>query len=113
MKLFHVKLKITLPTTDELAMVHAQLQAMHELGCGVSFKMEIPPSNPDPIIKIKYKGKDYNFSDPDYHNVFGDLQLIQNALFFDAGFSSNDKALKTMARFCGLPMLQAADTLVP
>lgn len=43
------------------------------------------------------------FACPNNPNVFGDLHLIQNALFFNAGFASNDKAVMTMARFCGLP----------
>jgi len=42
------------------------------------------------------------FANSNYPNVFGDLHLIQNALFFNAGFASNDKAVRTMARFCGL-----------
>jgi hypothetical protein len=46
------------------------------------------------------------FADSHYPNVFGDLHLIQNALFFNAGFASNDKAVRTMARFCGLRMLE-------
>jgi hypothetical protein len=46
------------------------------------------------------------FADPNNPNVFGDLHLIQNALFFNAGFASNDKAVMTMARLCGLPRLE-------
>jgi hypothetical protein len=45
------------------------------------------------------------FADPNYPNVFGDVHLIQNALFFNAGLASNDRAVKRMARFCGLPVL--------
>ena len=45
------------------------------------------------------------FEDPNYPNVFGDVHLIQNALFFNAGFASHDRAVTRMARFCGLPML--------
>jgi hypothetical protein len=45
------------------------------------------------------------FADANYPNVFGDLHLIQNALFFNAGLASHDKAVKRMATFCGLRML--------
>jgi len=45
------------------------------------------------------------FGDRNYANVFGDVHLIQNALFFNAGVASNDRAVKRMARFCGLPVL--------
>ena len=45
------------------------------------------------------------FADLNNANVFGDAHLIQNALFFNAGAASDDKAVKAMAGFCGLPML--------
>jgi len=46
------------------------------------------------------------FAKPNYANVFGDLHLIQNALFFNAGFASKDKAVVSMAKFCGLPTFE-------
>ena len=49
------------------------------------------------------------FADQNYANVFGDVHLIQNALFFDAGLASNDRAVKRMAHFCGLPMFPPTD----
>ena len=42
------------------------------------------------------------FADADYPAVFGDRDLIQNALFLSAGILSGDKAVKKMARFCNL-----------
>lgn len=57
-------------------MVHAQLRAMNDLGCAVSFKMQPPPSNPDPIVKIKYKNKYYNFSDPNYNIVIAQIAQL-------------------------------------
>jgi hypothetical protein len=50
------------------------------------------------------------FAKPNYPNVFGDLHLVQNALFFNAGFASNDNAVVSMARFCGLPRLELPAT---
>ena len=37
-----------------------------------------------------------------YPNVFGDRDLIQNALFFNAGVLSKDRGVKKMARLCDL-----------
>jgi hypothetical protein len=52
---------------------------------------------------LLFSGKARNeFSKPNYPNVFGDLHLIQNALFFNAGFASDDWAVKKMAIHCGL-----------
>jgi len=48
------------------------------------------------------------FAISNYPNVFGDRHIIQNALFFNAGFASNDKAVKTMAKFCELPTLETS-----
>ena len=42
------------------------------------------------------------FDKPNYANVFGDLHLIQNALFFNAGYASEDWAVKKMAIQCNL-----------
>lgn len=41
-----------------------------------------------------------------YPNVFGDLHLMQNALFFNAGCASDDKAVRKMAAFCGIERLE-------
>lgn len=57
-------------------MIHAQLSAMNELGCRVSFKMQPKPSNPDPIIRISYEDKEYNFSDPDYNVVIAQIAQL-------------------------------------
>lgn len=65
-----------MPTTNELKTIHAQLRAMNELGCDVAFKMQKKPSNPEPIIKIKYKEKQYNFSDPDYNVVIAQIAQL-------------------------------------
>jgi hypothetical protein len=46
------------------------------------------------------------FSEADYPNIFGDLHLVQNALFFNAGILSRDKGVKKMARLCGLQCLE-------
>lgn len=43
------------------------------------------------------------FEMQDYPNVFGDLQLVQNALFLQASILSKDKGVHKMARFCGVP----------
>jgi hypothetical protein len=40
-----------------------------------------------------------DFAISNYPNVFGDRDLIQNALFFNAGYASGDKAVEKMARF--------------
>jgi len=42
------------------------------------------------------------FANANYPNVFGDLHLVQNALFFNAEFASNDAAVMKMAKYCGL-----------
>lgn len=46
------------------------------------------------------------FAKADYPHVFGDRDLIQNALFFSAGILSRDKGVKEMARLCGLQCLE-------
>lgn len=42
------------------------------------------------------------FVEPAYPNVFGDRDVIQNALFFNADVLCKDEAVKTMARYCGI-----------
>ena len=51
------------------------------------------------LFSSKLRGE---FAKPNYGNVFGDLHLIQNALFFAAGFASEDWAVKRMATYCKL-----------
>jgi hypothetical protein len=42
------------------------------------------------------------FSDSNRLNVFGDTQILQNAIFLEAGILSNDGALERMAGYAGL-----------
>ena len=39
-------------------------------------------------------------------NVFGDFHLIQNALFFNSGFVSNDEAVRKMGEFCKMGKIE-------
>ena len=42
------------------------------------------------------------FAEADNPNVFGDADLVQDALFLNAGILSKDRAVQKMARFCGV-----------
>ena len=65
-----------MPTIDEMTTIQAQLESMKSLDCAVSFKMQPHPSNPDPIIRIKRHGKEYNFTDPDYGVVIAQIAQL-------------------------------------
>jgi len=47
------------------------------------------------------------FSALDNRHVLGDMQLIQNALFWDAAILSKDKAVRLMSGYCGIKCREA------
>ncbi len=54
------------------------------------------------LLLIQKGGIRTEFADPAYRHVFGDVTLVQNALFLRAGILSNDHAPKRMAGYTGL-----------
>lgn len=49
------------------------------------------------------------FEELNNSNVFGDLHLIQNALFFNSCIASDDGAVRKMANFCGVQKFETSN----
>jgi hypothetical protein len=58
------------------------------------------------ILLIFKEAARNNFSKPAYRHVLGDMQLIQNALFWDAAILSEDWQVRYMAPLCKLKCLK-------
>jgi hypothetical protein len=57
------------------------------------------------LMLIQKRRMRHEFGLPDYRNVFGDVTLVQNALFMRSGILSNDDAPRRMLGYTGMPDL--------